>query len=100
VGPFAIVLISPRGDLRLGIDHVAKLVRIQTFIPQPTVEAFHMTVLHGPPWLDMDQLDLPLFAPAQKMSTGQLRPVVTTNRFRFSPTFDHRLQRARHPKAR
>jgi hypothetical protein len=36
-------------------------------------------------------LDLPLFAPAQKMSTGQLRPVVTTNRFRFSPTFDHRL---------
>jgi len=59
------VLISPRCDFLPGIDPVPKQFSIQTFIPEPTIEALHMTVPHGPPRLDVDQPDLPLFASAQ-----------------------------------
>jgi hypothetical protein len=41
-------------------------------------------VLHGTTWLDVDQLNPPLFAAVEEMPAGQLGPVVTTNRFRFS----------------
>ena len=33
-----------------------------------------VTVLRRLPWLNVDQLDLSLLAPAQKVLTGQLRP--------------------------
>ena len=91
VGPFAIVLISPRCDLRSGVDQIAKPVRIQTFIPQPTVEALHVAVLHRPPWLNVDQLNLPLLAPAQKMRGWSTPARCRSESLPVSSTFDHRF---------
>jgi len=36
----------------------------------------------------VDQLDFALLTPAQEMPRGQLRPVVTTNRFRHAALLD------------
>src|ERR1700674_1040098 len=66
----------------------------------PIPSGFMPAVLHRPPWLNVDQLNLPLLAPAQEVPAGQFRTVVTANRFRFSPTFDHTFQRPRHSTAR
>jgi hypothetical protein len=40
------------------------------------MKAFHMTVLRGSSRLNMFQRDASLYAPSQKMTTGQFRPVV------------------------
>jgi len=92
--------VSPQRVYRLYKAEGLMVRRLRRKRLSRTVKALHMAVLHGPPWLDMDQSNLPLFAPAQKVPAGQLRPIVATNRFRLSPTFDHSLQRTRHSKAR
>ena len=48
------------------------------------IEALRMPVLHGPSRLNVDQVDFPLFAPTQRVRRCQLRPIVTTNRFRHA----------------
>ena len=45
MGPFAIVLIPPCGDLFPRIDQIPKPVCVQTFIPQPSIEALHEGIL-------------------------------------------------------
>jgi hypothetical protein len=51
----------------------------------------NLAVLHRSALLDMDQMDLPLFAPAQEMATRQFRPVAAPSRFRHTPMLDHHL---------
>src|SRR6185295_13244768 len=97
---FAIVFLSPCRDLHPSIGQIVKQVGVQTLIAQPAVETLHVAVLHRPSRLNMNQLDLPLFAPAQEMPTGQLGPVVATNSLRVSSTVDDRFQSARHSTAR
>jgi hypothetical protein len=76
-------------------------VGFREIIPQSAVETFQVAVLHGPSWLEVDDLNLPLLAPAQEMPTGQFRAVVAANRFWLSPpTFDHTFERSRNPTAR
>jgi hypothetical protein len=60
----------------------------------------NLAVLHRSALLDMDQMDLPLFAPAQEMATRQFRPVAAPSRFRHTPMLDHHLKRKRYPTAR
>lgn len=51
-------------------------------------------------WLDVDELNPPFFAPAQKMAAGQFRPVVAPNGLRRPTPFNHFVKRARDALAR
>src|SRR6266568_3343890 len=63
------------------------------------MEALHMRVLRGLAGLDMDQLDLPLDTPSQKMATGQFGAVVAANGPRFATLLDDFVQHACHAPA-
>src|SRR6266852_125789 len=87
-------------DLLPGIGQVTKPAGVQTLISQPPIEAFHVAVLHRSSRLNVDQLDLPLLAPAQEMPRGELRSVVTANRFWQPSLFDRLFQGAAHSRTR
>src|SRR5205085_12605916 len=70
VRSLVVILFSPVRDLRPGIGQVTKAAGIQTLIPQSSIEALHVAVLHRSPRLNVDQLDLPLLAPAQEVPRG------------------------------
>src|SRR6266849_2886726 len=74
------MFLPPTRDLLPGIGQVTKPAGVQTLISQPPIEAFHVAVLPRSSRLNVDQLDLPLLAPAQEMPRGELRSVVTANR--------------------
>jgi hypothetical protein len=57
----------PVRNLGSRIGQVPKPAGVQTLISQPSIEALHMTILHRSSGLDVDQLDLPLFAPTQEV---------------------------------
>ncbi len=79
-----VVLPPPRCDLPPRIEQVLKPAHLQALIPQPSVKTFHPRVLRRLARLNVQQLDLPLHAPRQKMPARQLRPVVAANRLRHS----------------
>ena len=91
-----VVLRSPCRDLPPRIEQVLKPTYRQTFIPQPSVKALNARVLRRLARLDVQQLDLSLHAPRQKMPAGQLRPVVAANRLRQSAFGYDRIQHPRH----
>ena len=70
VGSLAVIFLPPTRDLLPGIGQVPKPAGVQTLIPQPPTKTFHVAVLHRPSRLNVNQLDLPLFAPAQEMPRG------------------------------
>jgi len=80
---------APDGDLPSGVKQVLKPTDPQTLFAQPPVKAFDIGVLRGLARLDMNQLDLLLNAPGQKMTTGQFRAVVAANRARLSALLDN-----------
>src|SRR6185369_9684961 len=51
----------------------------QTFFPQPSVKTLDPRILRRLARLNVQQLDLPLDTPGQKMPAGQLRPVVAAD---------------------
>ena len=54
-----------------------------------------MTVLGRFAGLDVDELDLPFFAPAQKMATGKFRPVVAPDAVWNAAAFHDLFERPR-----
>ena len=95
-----VVLPPPRRDLPLGIEQVLKPAHVQTLVPQPSVKTLYPPALCRLPWLDMQQLNLPLRAPCQKMPAGELGSVVTADRSRHPAPNDDRIQHLRHSAAR
>src|SRR5438552_2057414 len=61
-------------------------LEFQTLIPQSPAAALDTAILHRPARLNMDQPDLFALAPVQEVAAGQLRSIITTNRFRTSWT--------------
>src|SRR5262249_24884412 len=59
VRPFFVVLLLPRSDLPSRVPQVLEPTHVQTFIAQPRVKTFHVSVLLRLSRLDMHQLDLP-----------------------------------------
>ncbi len=78
-----VVLDLPPRDLSLRIEQVLKPAHVQTLIPQSSVETFDPRILRRLARLNVQQLDLSFHTPRQKMPTGQLRPVVATDRERL-----------------
>jgi hypothetical protein len=100
VQPLFIELLLPRRDLPPCIPQILEPTHVQALVPQLAVTTFHESILLRLPWLDVHQLDLPLDTPGQKMTAGELRPVVAGDRRRLFPLIDDRLQRPRHSPAR
>jgi hypothetical protein len=55
-------------------------VLVETLIAHPTVEAFHIAVLHRLSWLDEIDLDSMSCCPLIEGIAGELRPVVNLDR--------------------
>ncbi len=70
-----VVILSPGFDLALCMAETCEPVRIQTFIPQPAVEAFYVGVLYRLAWLDELQPHTAFFAPCRQCPTAELRPI-------------------------
>jgi len=95
-----LVVFRPPGcNLPLRVEQVLKPAYVQTFFPQPSVKTFHARILRRLARLNVDQLDLPLHAPRQKMPAGELRTVVAADRLRHSPLGRDLFQHARHSAA-
>ena len=99
MGPLAIVLLFPLRNLTLGVRQVRKPVCVQALLSEPSIKALRMAVLDRLSGLDVDELYVALFAPAQEVSAGEFRPVVATNRLWSAALFEKLLQRAGHPLA-
>ncbi len=61
---------------------------VQALIAQAAMEALHAAVLHGASGLDVHQVDLAFFRPAQPAPRCELRPIVRANVLRQSALFD------------
>src|ERR1700733_5387203 len=94
-----VVLRFPITYLPACVKEVGEPAHSQALFAQPTMEALHVRVLRRLAGLDVPQVDLPLTCPGQKVTTGQLRPVVTANGLRKSAHGDDFVQDSRHPPA-
>ena len=90
-----IVILPPSFDLSSCITHTGEPVRVQTFIPQPAVEAFYVRVLYGLSRLNKLQSHSAVFAPGRG-PTAKPRPVVQNDGFRQSPLARNPIQHAAH----
>jgi len=57
--PLRIVFLSPAFDLPFHIRQVQEPLRVQTLVPESSIEALHMTVLHWFSGLDMNDTAMP-----------------------------------------
>ena len=72
----AVVLLPPVVE---GSPHgiqCAEPVGVQAFIAKTSMEDFYVSVLHGSPWLNVDQADLAFFRPTQHAARCELRSIV------------------------
>ena len=69
VRPAFVVVASPVSDDPSGFKQILEPAHTQTFLAQFPVEALHVTVLRRLARLRVNQVDLPLQIPCQKMPT-------------------------------
>ena len=94
--PLTVIFVSPESNLLFRICQCTEPTGVQTFIAEPAIEAFHMTVLHRLSWLYMNQVDLLLLAPAQDVAAGQFRAIVASDNFGGSSLLNNAVERACH----
>lgn len=75
-----VVVAPPVSDRFTGLCQRREPVLVQTLIAELAVEAFDVTVLHGPARLDQQVLDPVLLRPGDERAAGELRTVVGTHR--------------------
>ena len=80
-----VVIESPRGYRLTGLLQRLKPVFVQTFIPEPAIEALDVCVLSRTAWLNQDVLDAVLLCPNHECSARELRPVVSSDRLGVAP---------------
>ena len=83
VGPLLVIVGAPIANLSPRVKQVLKPTHPQAFVSQLPMKALYLRILRRLARLNVPQLDLPLQCPGQKVTTGQLRPVVTANRLRL-----------------
>src|ERR1700739_4003524 len=99
VGPLAVVFLAPVVERSPHIIQRAEPVGVQAFVAKTSVEAFDVSVLHRSSWLDVDQVDLAFFSPAQHATRCELRSVVGTHTLRLATVLDQPIQCSRHSTA-
>src|SRR5271163_4799512 len=78
---FPVIFPPPVCQSRAHIVQGAEPACVQALVPQPSVEALHIPVLHRPSGLDMHEGDLPLLGPADHAARGELRSIVRAHAF-------------------
>src|ERR1700688_2349049 len=96
----AVVFYAPGRNLAAGVKQIPEPAHIQTFIPQPAMEAFHVRILCRLARLDVNRVNASLDAPGQVVSRAELRPIVAPNRHRYTACLDDLCQSARDATAR
>jgi len=99
MGAHGVVILPPVLDDPFGLGQRAEGLGIEALIPQPTVEAFDMTVFHRLARPDELQFDSPSMRPAVKGLAGKLWPVVRADDCRTLPHGTQTFQSSRHPLA-
>jgi hypothetical protein len=87
-----VVILPPGFDLSPGITETSEPVGIQTFVAQPTAEAFNAGILCGLAWLNEIQSHTTLFAPGRQCPAAKFRSVAHNDRFRQSALARHPIQ--------
>jgi hypothetical protein len=78
VWTFLVVILPPSFDLSPRITQTGEPVRVQTFIPQPAIEAFCVGVLYRLAWLDELQPHPVFFAPGRQARLRNSGPLSKT----------------------
>src|SRR5215831_2277044 len=84
----AVVLLLPVVQGCSYIIQCSEPVCVEALVAQPSVEALYVTVLHRAPRLDVHQIDLSFFYPAQHAAGGELRSVVRSQVVRHATLLD------------
>src|SRR5207249_9624875 len=90
------VILPPGFDLASRVVETGEPVSVQAFIPQPTIEAFHVGILHRLARLNELQAHSPFFAPRSQRPTTKFRSVVQDDSFRPSSCADDPVQHPPH----
>src|SRR6185312_13329108 len=91
-----VVIFAPAFDFLPRVFQAREPVRVQTFIPQPPVEAFYICVLRWLARLNVFQANTTLLAPGSQCSTAKLRSLVQHNGFRQSTLLDDSIEHTPH----
>src|ERR1700757_296080 len=75
VGTLFVVILPPGFDFSPGVTETGEPVGIQTFVAQPAVEAFNVSILCGLAWLNEIQSHTTLFAPGRQCPAAKFRSV-------------------------
>src|SRR4029077_10984387 len=92
VRPLAVVFLTPVVEGSPYVIQCAEPTRVQAFIAKTSMEAFDVSVLHRSPRLDVDQVDLAFFCPAQHAPRRALRSIVRAHALRLAALFDQTIQ--------
>jgi hypothetical protein len=65
---FLIELVAPGGDFSACLPYISKPLRIQAFISEPTVKAFHMCILNRLSWLNVHKFNALIDPPSEEVS--------------------------------
>lgn len=92
MGSLGIVLMSPCLDLLSRICKGTEPVKVQTLVPEFSLEAFDKTILHGLAGIDMDKMDLVFLCPKEEGFRSELRTVIGDEALWFSSHLDQPIE--------
>jgi hypothetical protein len=87
-----IELVAPGSNLASCMPQVSKPLWIQALVSQSSVETFHMRILNGLSWLNMDQFNPLLHSPGQEMTGGKFTAVVHADPLRLAAQGNHMVE--------
>jgi len=98
--PHLVIILLPGGQHGARLGQRGEQCLVQAFIPQPTVEAFHESILLRLAGCDVVPLDAPVLGPLQDRHARQLGAVVADDHQRLASAGDEPIQFSRDPPAR
>ena len=84
VWPDFVVVLPPDPDGRARLLQRLKPLLVQALVPELSIEALDVAILHGPPWLDQDVPDAMAVRPGHERPAGELGAVVCSYRQRIA----------------
>ena len=95
VRPDLVVVLTTQRDARSGLLQRLEPFLVQALVPELSVEALDVAVLHRPAWLDQDVPDAVAVRPGHESPAGELRAVVRSHRQRVAAKQRSPVQDAR-----
>ena len=93
MGSRCVVILAPLFDRALGVRQVDEPVRVETLVPEPTVETFYERVLRRLSRLDEPEFDAMFVRPGVEEATSEFRTVVDDDLCWVASYFSDRFER-------